>query len=172
MKTEKKEKGNSNFSDNCAPQVKKPVHVSNRYIKVSNTSCCSQKLYEHIMANALVLTVINSLEKRVFYIDPTMLLEHITRLIANNFGVDADDYILEVFNKQFKDFFLLDQSYLDELRSDPELVENNTIQGRIRLRRNKSLQISRPNINSLFKAESIESKTFQIDLRAMYNFLS
>jgi hypothetical protein len=91
--------------------------------------------------NLIDLTVDYLDQRRVFNIEPTIPLPHILCLIGNNFGIKPKEYLLEIIDKRFDLLIILDNSYLQELRSDPYFAVNKSLVGQIRRRYRASSEI-------------------------------
>ena len=95
------------------------------------------------MVNLLVINVHYLRQKRVFNIEPTILLSHVICLISNNFRIEPNEFLLEVLDTRFNERIALDTTYFDEIRMHPYFAENRSLSLYIRRRRNPSSEIKR-----------------------------
>lgn len=111
------------------------------------------------MPDILDLTVSYLDREHVFSIDTTKPLQRIIYPIANYFYVRSSEVLLEIIDKRFNVFIAIDQSYLNELRSDPYFSVNKSLLARIRLRHRSSSEVQ-PDINYLSTHMPLDSNSF------------
>jgi len=62
----------------------------------------------------------------------TQSLKDIRNLIGRSFKINMNDFLIEIYDEIHKLYFILDEYYLEDLRTDSSLAENKIISARIR----------------------------------------
>jgi hypothetical protein len=94
------------------------------------------------MLNSFNLVVSYKQQQHVFYIESSLkLLENILPLIGEQFHINITDFIVEIYDRRYKLFVILDDYYLTVLRSNPYFAENNSVEARLRSRNQSAFNI-------------------------------
>jgi hypothetical protein len=94
------------------------------------------------MVNSFDLIVFYENQQHSFHIGPDVkLLKDILQLIGKDFDINMDNFVVEVHDTRYKLYIVLDKYYFDEMQSDPYFAEKNTVDARVRSRKQSAFNM-------------------------------